>query len=46
MKKGVKCMWINGINSYGSGYYNYQAAINNARLVQALSRNPDLNEVV
>ena len=39
-------MWINGINSYGSGYYNYQAAINNARLVQALSRNPDLNEVV
>ncbi len=39
-------MWINGINSYGSGYYNYQAAINNARLVQALSRNPDLNEFV
>ncbi len=38
-------MWINGINSYGSGYYNYQAAINNARLVQALSRNPKLSEI-
>lgn len=37
-------MAINGIYSYGSGmsYYNYQAAVNNARLVQALSRNPQL----
>lgn len=36
-------MAINGINSYGMGYYNYQASINNIRLTQALSRNPRLN---
>lgn len=37
-------MAINGIYSYGmgSGYYSYQAAVNNARLVQALSRNPQI----
>lgn len=39
-------MFINGINSYGMGYYNYQAAINNARLIDALSRNPKLQDAV
>lgn len=33
-------MAINGINSYGMGYYNYQSSINNIRLAQALSKNP------
>ena len=32
-------MAINGINSYGMGYYNYQSSINNIRLAQALSKN-------
>lgn len=32
-------MAINGINSYGMGYYNYQSSINNVRLAQALSKN-------
>lgn len=36
-------MAINGINSYGMGYYNYQSSINNIRLTQALSKNPRLN---
>lgn len=41
-------MAINGIYSYGSSmnYYNYQAAVNNARLAQALSRNPQLQSAV
>lgn len=33
-------MAINGIHSYGMGYYNYQSSINNIRLTQALARNP------
>lgn len=33
-------MAVNGINSYGMGYYNYQSSINNIRLTQALSNNP------
>ncbi|MCI8593376.1 MAG: flagellar filament capping protein FliD [Lachnospiraceae bacterium] len=33
-------MAINGVNSFGTSYYTYQAAINNMRLSQALSRNP------
>ena len=32
-------MAINGINSYGMGYYNYQSSISNIRLAQALSKN-------
>lgn len=32
-------MAINGINSYGMGYYNYQSSVNNIRLAQALSKN-------
>lgn len=32
-------MAINGINSYGMGYYDYQSSINNIRLAQALSKN-------
>ncbi len=39
-------MWINGINSYGSGYYSYMAAANNVRLIQALSSNPRYQEAV
>ncbi len=35
-------MAINGINSYGMGYYNYQASINNMRLTQALANNSRL----
>lgn len=39
-------MSIYGINnSYGMGYYSYQSSINNARLMQALSRNPKLSEL-
>lgn len=36
-------MAINGINSYGMGYYNYQSSINNMRLSQAVS-NPKLQQ--
>lgn len=32
-------MAINRIGSYGTGYYDYQASINNIRLAQALSKN-------
>ena len=32
-------MAINGINSYGMGYYDCQSSINNVRLAQALSKN-------
>lgn len=38
-------MSIYGISSYGMGYYNYQSSINNARLMQALSQNPKLNDL-
>lgn len=37
-------MAINGINSYGMGYYNYQSSINNVRLAQALSKNQRFNQ--
>lgn len=37
-------MAINGINSYGMGYYNYQSSINNMRLSQAISKNPKLQQ--
>lgn len=33
-------MAINGIHSYGMGYYDYQSSINNIRLTQALAKNP------
>ena len=38
-------MSIYGISSYGMRYYNYQSSINNARLMQALSQNPKLNDL-
>lgn len=37
-------MTINGINSYGMSYFNYQSSINNIRLSQALSRNSRLSK--
>lgn len=37
-------MAINGINSYGMGFYNYQSSINNLRLSQAVSKNPKLQQ--
>lgn len=37
-------MGINGINSYGMGFYNYQSSINNIRLTQALSNNSKLSQ--
>lgn len=39
-------MAINGINSYGMGYYNYQSSINNMRLRQALAKNPGFSQSV
>lgn len=39
-------MAINGINSYSMGFYNYQSAINNVRLSQALAKNPKLSQAV
>ena len=38
-------MAINGINSYGMGYYNYQSSINNIRLAQALSKKHKIHAV-
>lgn len=37
-------MSINGINSYGMGYYNYQSSVNNVRLRQALAKNPRFSQ--
>lgn len=37
-------MAINGINSYGMNFYNYQSTINNMRLTQSLSGNSKLNQ--
>lgn len=37
-------MRISGINSYGMGSYVGQAAMNNAKLIQALSNNPQFSE--
>ncbi len=39
-------MRISGLNSYGMGAYVGQAAMNNARLIQALSNNPKYVEAV
>lgn len=39
-------MRISGINSYGMGSYVGQAAMNNAKLIQALSNNPRFSEAV
>lgn len=37
-------MAINGIGSYGMGYYNYQSSINDIRLAQALANNPKFQQ--